>query len=283
MFVELSSRYDFLASSPLLGECFQTFLSSQNRNEETRQKNAATLMKFTDDSCRVFCLPSTEYLVGIEDRTRRPCWPLKNYIGSRIQFNPGYFKNDLRMRKEEERIMEGWVAKVAEDVQISIDHYDASFLWPFYEWDESLKKLATDPNSPSEEQKCLVRKKLPEFRRMITFDEDFVRSQYRWMRPFGYPQADKISPQWLLFRTVQTLLLTHLNLIEKNGANAHKMTDRNTTHEWLDYQYCLLAAQIGALATGESSQKERFLQIYPNGLVLFYDHKTQIVTETHTR
>lgn len=179
--------------------------------------------------------------------------------------------------------MEGWVAKVAEEVQISIERYTTSFLWPVYEWDESLKKLATDPNSTSEELKRLVRKKLPEFRRMITHDEDFLRAQYRWMRPFAYPPAEKISPQWLLFQTIQTLLLTHLNLIEKNGANAHKMTDRNTTHEWLDYQYCLLAAQTGALATGELSQKERFLQLHPNGLVLFYDHKTKIVTEQNTR
>ena len=188
-------------------------------------------MKFTDDSCRLFRIPSAEYLVGIETRTRQPCWPLEDYIGSRIQFNPTYFKTDLRMREEEERVVKGWAAKVAENVQISVESYTTGRLWPIYEWDDSLKKLATDPTSPSDALKRLVRKKLPHLQAKIAGDEDFVRSQYRWMRPFAHPQADKITPKWLLFRTIQMLLLTHLNLIEKNGANAHNMSHLKTTHE----------------------------------------------------
>ena len=55
------------------------------------------------------------------------------------------------------------------------------------------------------------------------------------------------------------------------------MTRKTITHEWLDYQYCILAAQFGALATGEKSQMERFRLLCPRGLTLFYEQGTGAV------
>lgn len=276
---DLSERYDFLASESLLGECFQSFLPGQKKDERTRHENAAALMKFSHDDSHLFRIPSSGFLVGIEARTRRPCWPIEDYIGSRIQFNPSYFKSALRMRKEEEPIVESWSAKVAESVQISLDSYITGNLWPLYEWDDSLKQLAANPTTPISDLKKLIRRKLPEFQKRVAEDEAFVRSQYCWMRPLFYPAPEKISSRWLLFRSIQIHLLVHLNLVEKNCANVHAMTLLKTTHEWLDYQYCLLASQIGALATGEPSQMARFRQLCPNGVTLFYDSKSQEVME----
>lgn len=50
--MELSSRYDFLASATLMGECFQTFLPSQERDERTRRLNVGALMKFSGSSVK---------------------------------------------------------------------------------------------------------------------------------------------------------------------------------------------------------------------------------------
>lgn len=279
LLMELSGRYDFLASATLMGECFQTFLPSQERDEETRKFNVGALMKFSDASCSLYSMPSVEYLVGLEVSTRRPCWPIEDYVRAKIQLNPTYFDEQYRMRDQEAPVVEGWSEKVRENVQLSVESYNRGELWPTIEWDEDLKKMAEQNPRPCSELKKLARKLLPSFRRRIVEDENFLRAQYEWMRPFGHPSADKINPKWLLFRTIQVMLLVHLNLLEKNAAHAHGMTDKNTTHEWLDFQYCLLAAQIGALATGEHSQKERFLQLNPQGRVLFYDAQTRSVME----
>lgn len=277
--MELSSRYDFLASATLMGECFQTFLPSQERDKKTRKLNVGALMKFSDASCSLYSIPSVEYLVGLEVSTRRPCWPIEDYVRAKIQLNPTYFDEGYRLRDQEEPVVEGWSEKVRESVQISIESYDRGELWPVIDWDDGLKKLSEQTPRPINELKQLARELVPTFRRRIVEDEDFLRAQYKWMRPFGHPAADKINPDWLLFRTIQVMLLVHLNLLEKNAAHAHRMTEKNTTHEWLDFQYCLLAAQIGALATGEHSQKERFRQISPQGRVLFYDAQTRNVIE----
>jgi len=77
----LSERYDFLASESLLGECFQSFIPSQKKDQRTRRENAAALMKFSNEDYRLFRIPSSGFLVGIEPRTRLPCWPLEDYIG----------------------------------------------------------------------------------------------------------------------------------------------------------------------------------------------------------
>lgn len=277
--MELSSRYDFLASSTLMGECFQTFLPSQERDEQTRKLNASALMKFSDASCSLYGISSVEFLVGVEARTFRPCWPIEDYVRSKIQFNSAYFKDDPRMREEDVAVVENWSKEISENVQISLDSYTEGRLWPVRDWDEGLKELAAQTPIPTDEIKMRVRTLLPSFKRRVVEDDDFVRAQYKWMRPFAYPPADRICPKWLLFRTIQTMFLTHLNLLEKSAANAHNMTEKNTRHEWLDFQYCLLAAQIGALATGEHSQRARFRQILPRGDVLFFDAQTRKVIE----
>jgi len=102
----LSERYDFLASESLLGECFQSFIPSQKKDQRTRRENAAAVIKFSNEDSRLSRIPSSGFLVWIEASTRRPYWPIEDYIGSRIQFNPFYFKSALRMQNEEEPIVE---------------------------------------------------------------------------------------------------------------------------------------------------------------------------------
>jgi hypothetical protein len=279
VFVSLNDRYDFLAIDALLGECFQTFLPSQQRDEEIRKRNVCALLKFAEETSRLFRVKDTAYLVGTEARTRRPCWPIEDYIGSRIQFNPDYFDNERWLRDEETPTVERWSAWVAGNVQASLDCYSKGSLWPIRRWDAELASLFEKDGEPSMEAKSFVLEKLPEFRKRVAEDEDFVRAQYAWMRPLGYPAPDKISPHWLLYRSIQIQLLVHLNLIERNQANPIQMSLNNITHEWLDFHYCLLATQFGALATGETSQMERFRLLCPNGLTLFYSSKAGSVTE----
>ena len=278
-FADLSERYCFLATGALLGECFQTFLPSQGRDEQTRERNVWALRKFSGETSSLYRIPDTGFLIAIETRSRRPCWPIEDYIGSRIQFNPTYFNGEKRLRHEESRIVEKWSAYVAENVQATIDCYERGNLWPMCKWDDAIAVLVGEESLSSREVKSRIIKKLPQFQKRISEDEDFVRSQYGWMRPFTYPAAQKLSRQWLLFRSIQVSLLVHLNLIEKSGANPIKMSLRTVSHEWLDYQYCLLAAQFGILATGEASQMARFRLLCPNGITLFHNPRTQSVTE----
>lgn len=200
-FADLSSRYDFLATDTLLGECFQVFLPSHERDDKIRERNVWALLKFAEETSRLYRIAGTGFLIGIEARTRRPCWPIEDYIGSRIQFNPTYFDSERRLRAGEAPTVEQWSAYIADNVQVSLECYEKGILWLVSKWDESLVHLSAETSQPSEEAKRLILCKLPEFRKRISEDENFVRTQYAWMRPFGYPSSEKISPRWLLFRS----------------------------------------------------------------------------------
>lgn len=121
--------------------------------------------------------------------------------------------------------------------------------------------------------KKVLGSKIPEFRARISNDVEFVRAHYEWCRPYGYPPPGKLDSRWMLFRLIQVHLLQHLESIEVR-CDGRQLREEVVTHDLRDYSYCMIASQLGAIATNEKKQHERFLRMCPDGLILWKNLKT---------
>jgi hypothetical protein len=276
----LLETYRFVATETLLGEGLQAFLPAQNKTPKQLEMNVRSLLKFSGSGGRLNRVMEIGPLISREVRTRHPCWPIEDYVQSSVQFNPDYFGTERRLRDEDVAVVERWATFVSHSVDAATDLYvKQAWLAVLLKWDDDLARIGAGDSSSSELKRTILLK-LPKFRARIGTDIEFVRDHYRrWARPFQYPRHDQLTERWNLFRLVQVQLLFQLNLLEKSAVGPLKMTRRVITHDWLDYQYCVLAAQFGAIATGERSQMERFLTLRPDGMILFYDQNSRTILE----
>jgi hypothetical protein len=139
---------------------------------------------------------------------------------------------------------------------------------PVFKWDVDLARLR-DAKSPK--LNSTIKERIPAYQQKIATDVKFVREQYAWMRPFRFPQPEKIDERWLLFRAIQCQLLVHLDSLRRRLDNRQlTMLPKEALHDLIDYDYCLVAAQIGTIATLEKAQHNRFRLLRPGGLILTY-------------
>ena len=84
--------------------------------------------------------------------------------------------------------------------------------------------------------------------------------------------VQKITPDWAIYRLVQTKLLFGLDIYERHGiVNAASATPKLYTkleHDVIDQEYLILALLEGGFATEEQKLREMFKALNPNGFLL---------------
>lgn len=277
-FKNLSATYQFLLTENLIGECFQ-YLPKQDSNdpeyEQKRRQAINGLKKFSDGENTLARIDGVGPLIFAELSSGHPCWPLGDYGNKEVYINQSYLSGELELQQAHLGGLAEWKEQLLDRFDIESKTSQLSHS-PVVEWDAELKALRASGDVQTL-RKVFIRK-LPELRSRIGTDVEIVRAHYAWLRPFQYPAAKKLDSRWMLYRLIQASLWMHLDSIEvRFGAGG--LSQRNFTHEWIDYSYCMIASQIGAIATNEKKQKERFLRMCPDGLILWKNHITNLVEE----
>jgi hypothetical protein len=272
-FRSLFTDYEFLITQNLIGECMQYLPDGSDATKQKRAINA--LRKFSEKVTAQPHIDGVGQLMSIEVDTRIPCWPLSDYVSSGIWFNPAYLNKELKLGPGHVDSLVGWHKLYVEKLSYEELKSELS-LSPIFDWEPELQAIRK--TSDVTQLLRIVAAKLPGLRSRISTDIELVRSHYRWCRPFRYPPPEKIDPRWVLFRRFQADMLQHLEAIDARCRSV-KRNETNLIHDLRDYSYCIIAAQVGAIATNEIKQRERFLQMRPDGLVLRRNHVTGCVEE----
>jgi hypothetical protein len=271
-FRELSKEYQFLASASLLGECFKHFSSGFQSDDNRRRQIQNGMRKF---SGRNHCLFRVDDLTAQhgEVSIRRPWFPLGEDDFREIYFNPEIIGKALSGHEEE--AVHQWFSWVREEFESVCDC--TKIKSPIWSWDEELERVSLDCANDRKKLRACLKTKIPIYREKISSDVGFVRKQYAWMRPFGYPSPELINERWILFRNIQTQLLIHLDLALLAAQGSENINDAKLINLCVDYRYCAVASQFGALATSDDGQKERLKLLCPEGEVLFFDHRSSSI------
>lgn len=105
-------------------------------------------------------------------------------------------------------------------------------------------------------------------REMIATDHSFVRGIYSAGGPPDKPPADRIGPQWAVFRLFQCRMLSALRMFARyQGAMPEQAGAefwRRAEHSMHDVYYLILGCLAGGLATFDDEIKEDFLLVCPD-------------------
>ena len=266
---ELYKQYSFVVIESLLGECFQYLVDPSDREKTTKAKNA--LYRFASNDTPLSGI-ELHQLRPLEIDTQVPCWPLEDYVNRDcLVFNEEFLNGRLQFSEAQKSAILDWRAlhqKLFQgEIITSVPVHS-----PIFRWDEELAELRSEGSSLLHSK---ILAKIPSFRARIATNSDFIRQQYSWMRPFAFPPARKIDERWLLFRAIQCQLLVHLDSLKRRVDEAQSkriqlgdLPIEPTIHDLIDYSYCLVAVQLGAIATNEKKQQQRFRLLCPGGLIL---------------
>jgi hypothetical protein len=272
-FDELSSRYKFSATEELIGECLKHCSSRISTKPKKRRGVTRAMSKFASEQNSLQRIECTSDLLRQELDIRRPSSPLESKY--KIWFNPAALDAKGELPDEHADLVDLWSSLISESVEISANCI-VKARSPIFDWDDELKEFASRKPLDLQKMNKLLLNKIPVYRARIANDIEFVRNQYRWFRPFGYPQPEQIDPRWALYRICQARLLFHLEILVY-CANGTTVEEKTLTHDWLDYQYCILGSLAGGLATSDEGQCERFRLMHPKGVLLFFNHGSRKV------
>lgn len=106
--------------------------------------------------------------------------------------------------------------------------------------------------------------KILEIRREVASEQDIVKALWHIIRPEGFPPADMIGPEWVIYRWTQLRVLLCLDWVRRHI----KLGEANNVkleHDLHDLYYVLFAALAGGLATSDIKQRETFRLVRPDG------------------
>jgi hypothetical protein len=88
-------------------------------------------------------------------------------------------------------------------------------------------------------------------RLQIATDDGFVRELYRRSHTDLFPAAERVGPEWAIFRNLQVDLFTGLWYVEKYGPD-YEMECEDLHHTLLDMEYILVGVMAGAMASRDA-------------------------------
>lgn len=103
----------------------------------------------------------------------------------------------------------------------------------------------------------------------IANDESLIRKIYEDIRGPDFPAGDMIGQNWIIFRRMQVHLLAAVEYIRRYGPNNTSAKIERVENDFLDIEYCITGAQVGALASRDNRVREMFKKICAKGLLIW--------------
>ncbi len=110
-------------------------------------------------------------------------------------------------------------------------------------------------------------RRVTELKRSIAKDDDAVRAIWDRVRNGRHVAGHQIDRRWFIFRWVQVNVYYALDFVFRHGPSPgpNRPNTEDVTHDEIDSSYCIAGTLTGALATRETSMKDCFLALRPDG------------------
>ena len=212
----------------------------------TPKKRVNCFRKFPDIENPVVLIPNVGTLLRFEVSNKIPCNPVTQLAIS----NGGKF--NTKLRDEDFCLPLGKICRWIRKINGEIEDYKKRSAIIYY-WFPSLEQYRlgqTDTEISAAEDS-------------ITNDEDFVRKIYEQIRKPNFPESHLIGPGWIIYRWMQINFLTAIDYLRRFGPNNTSVKNKRIENDYLDIEYCIIGAQVGALASNDYRMKNIFKKICP--------------------
>jgi len=103
---------------------------------------------------------------------------------------------------------------------------------------------------------------------VVASDSRLIRRIYAHIRHGSFPRSASVNSRWAFFRWIQVHLLAALDHVCRYGVGSDLQVARGLENEVSDFQYRILSALAGGIATRDRKSQEVFRCLRPDGVLI---------------
>ena len=193
------------------------------------------------------------HLLSFEIEHKQPAFPIEQFLREDFHFNPDLAKPTFQFLKEDQENMARWETMNSVGIEGFQKLTSALPLWfpeltdfppggPVAVIEDAMTRVGSDPNT------------------VLSIIDRFNSSML--------PPTELLDGRWAIFRKIKLDLLASLEFIRRYGAKNTQVTSQRLHNDFLDLDYLIVAAMIGAFATHDKIPRKYFRLVCPGGVLI---------------
>lgn len=192
-------------------------------------------------------------LLSFEIEHKQPAFPIEQFLREDFHFNPDLAEPKFQFLEEDKENMARWETMNSAGIE---EFQKLTSVIPL--WFPELKNFP--PSGPiAVIEEAMAR---------VGSDPETVLSIIDRINFGKLPPTELLDGRWAIFRKIQLDLLASLEFIRRYGASNRQVTSQRLHNDFLDLDYLIVAAMIGAFATRDNLPRKYFRLVCPDGVLI---------------